>query len=322
MHNKLAHTAEHAFVGSLQQILGTTLDVRKVEHHEKDSNAFIRLSNLDLQTVTDAQSKVNSLIQTGRKIRTYSFETMDDAKKYFPNLRANEARIKLSNQPIRVIEIEGHDVAACTMDHASNLSECEFFLVTRVSRIGGAGEYEISFAVQNQAKEASILFSQKILNICLGLGANLNTVENTVKKMGEERRMYEEKLKRLTSDYLDKIEPIPLDGSGKIYLIQEILYGLDDEEILSFVGKKTSTSHAENIVLLIHVSSDKEENASVVFARSPFLSQIDCNKLFRQLSSLGAKGGGKPDFAVGVVSKDKKHHLMNLLTAEVRKLLK
>jgi alanyl-tRNA synthetase len=322
MHNKLAHTAEHAFVGSLQQILGTTLDVRKVEHREKDSNAFIRLSNLDLQTVTDAQSKVNSLIQSGRKIRTYSFETMDDAKKHFPNLRANEARIKLSNQPIRVIEIEGHDVAACAMDHASNLSECEFFLVTRVSRIGGAGEYEISFAVQNQAKEASILLSQKILNICLGLGANLNTVENTVKKLGKERRMYEEKLKRLTSNYLDKIEPIPLDGSEKIYLIQEILYGLDDEEILSFVGKKTSTSHTENIVLLIHVSSDKEENASVVFARSPFLSQIDCNKLFRQLSSQGAKGGGKPDFAVGVVSKDKKNHLMNLLTSEVRKLLK
>jgi alanyl-tRNA synthetase len=321
MHNKLAHTAEHAFVGSLQQILDTTLEVRKVEHREKDSNAFIRLSNLDLQTVTEAQSKVNSLIQTGRKIKTYSFETMDDAKKHFPNLRANEARIRLSNQPIRVIEIEGHDVAACAMDHVSNLSECEFFLVTRVSRIGGAGEYEISFAVQNQAKEASILLSQKILNICQGLGANLNTVENTVKRLDEERRMYEEKLKRLTSDYLDKIEPIPLDDSGKVYLIQEIIYGLDDEEILSFAGKKTSTSYVANIVLLIHVSSDKGENASVVFARSPFLSQIDCNKLFRQLSSSGAKGGGKPDFAVGVVSKDKKHHLMNHLIAEVRKIL-
>jgi alanyl-tRNA synthetase len=321
MHNKLAHTAEHAFVGSLQQILGTTLEVRKVEHREKDSNAFIRLSNLDLQAVTEAQSKVNSLIQTGRKIRTYSFKTMDDAKKRFPNLRANEARIGLINQPIRVIEIEEHDVAACAMDHASNLSECEFFLVTRVSRIGGTGEYEISFTVQNQAKEASVILSQKILNICQGLGANLNTVENTVKRLDEERRMYEEKLKRLTSDYLEKIEPIPLDDSRKIYLIQEILYGLDDEEILSFAGKKTSTSHAANIVLLIHVSNDKEENVSVVFARSNSVGQIDCNKLFRQLPYSGAKGGGKPDFAVGVVSKDKKYQLINYLKAEIRKLL-
>jgi alanyl-tRNA synthetase len=322
MHNKLAHTAEHAFVGALQQILGITLEVRRVEHREKDSNVFISLSNLDLQTITDAQSKVNSLIQTGRKIKTYSFETMDDAKKHFPNLRANEARIGLRNQPIRVIEIEGHDVAACAMDHASNLSECEFFLVTRVSSIGGTGEYEISFAVQNQAKEVSIILSQKILKVCQSLGANMNTVENTVKKLIEERIMYEEKLKRLTLDYLDKIKPTATDESGKIYLIQEILYGLDDEEILRFAGKKTSESHERTVVILIHISSDKEKNASVVFARSPLLSQIDCNKLFRQLSSLGAKGGGKPDFAVGVVNKDKKHQLMNYLMAEIRKLLK
>jgi alanyl-tRNA synthetase len=322
MHNKLAHTAEHAFVGSLQQILGTTLEVRKVEHHEKDSNAFIRLSNLDLQTVTEAQSKVNSLIQTGRKIKTYSFDTLDEAKKHFPNLRANETRIRLRNEPIRVIEIEGLDVAACAMNHASNLSEIEFFLVTRVSNIGGGGEYEVSFAVQNQAKEVSIILSQKILKVCQSLGANMDTVENTVKKLIEERTIYEEKLKRLTLGYLDKIKPAAIDESGKIYLIKEILYGLDDEEILSFAGKKTSESHERTVVILFHISSDKEKNAAVVFARSPLLSQIDCNKLFRQLSSLGAKGGGKPEFAVGVVSKDKKHQLMNYLMAEIRKLLR
>jgi alanyl-tRNA synthetase len=321
MRNKLAHTAEHAFVGALQQILGTTLEVRKVEHREKDSNAFIRLSNLDIQTVTDAQNKVNSLIQTGRKIKTYSFETMDEAKKHFPNLRANEARIRQKNQPIRVIEIEGHDVAACAMDHASNLGECEFFLVTRVSRIGGTGEYEISFAVQNQAKEASIILSRKILDICHILGANLNTVENTVRKLNEERRTYQEKLKHITSDYLDKIKPVSVDDSGKICIIQEILYGFDDEEILSFAGKKTSSSDPGTIVLLIHVSDEKKENASIVFARSPLLGQIDCNKLFGQLSSSGAKGGGKPEFAVGVIGKDKTYQLMNYLTAEVRKLL-
>jgi alanyl-tRNA synthetase len=321
MHNKLAHTAEHAFVGSLQKILGTTLEVRKVEHHDKNSDVIIRLADLDLQTVNDAQHEVNSLIQAGRTIKTYTFQTMDEAKKHFPSLRANEARIKQKDEPIRVVEIEGHDVAACAMDHASDLGECEFFLVTRVSRIGGAGEYEISFAVQNQAKEASTILSRKLLNICQCLGTNMNTVENTVKKMDEERRIYEKKLKRLTSDYLDNIEPTAVDESGKVYLFQEILYGLDDDEIRSFAGKKTSGLHDRIIVILIHVSSEKEENASVVFARSQSLGQIDCNKLFKQQSSSGAKGGGKPAFVVGVISKDKKHQLMNYLTTEVRKLL-
>ena len=69
MHNRLAHTAEHAFIGSLQKILGTILEVRKVEHREKDSSVIVRLSNLDLQTITDAQREVNSLIRVGRKVK-------------------------------------------------------------------------------------------------------------------------------------------------------------------------------------------------------------------------------------------------------------
>jgi alanyl-tRNA synthetase len=321
MHNKLAHTAEHAFVGSLQRILGTTLEVRKVEHREKDSIVIIRLSNLDLQTITDAQREVNSLIQVGRKVKNYSFDTMGDAKKHFPNLRANEVRINQSNQPIRVIEIEGHDVAACIMDHASDLRECEFFLVTRISRIGGDGEYEINFAVQNQAKEASIALSQKLLNICQSLGANMNTVENTVKKLSEEKKINEKKLKLLTTERLKKIEPNKMDANGEVNLIQDILHGLDDEEIRNFVGKKISASNEKTIILIVHIPNDNEENASVIFARTQLLDRIDCNKLFNRLSSLGAKGGGKPTFATGVIKKEKKHMLVNQLTADVGRLL-
>ena len=321
MHNRLAHTAEHAFIGSLQKILGTILEVRKVEHREKESVVIIRLSNLDLQTIADAQREVNSLIRVGRKVKTHSFDTMEDARKHFPTLRANEARIEQDKVPIRVVEIEGHDVAACAMDHAEDLHECEFFLITRISRATGAGEYEINFAVQNQAKEASIILSRKLLQICQSLGANMNTVENSVNKMITERKVYATKLKHLTAERVNKLEPRIINSKENVKFIQEILYGLDDEEIRSFAGKKTSTPHERTIVLFIHVSSEKEEKASVVFARSLSLDQIDCNKLFNQLSSLGAKGGGKPTFVVGVINKDKIHQLMNHLTAEVRKLL-
>ena len=33
------------------------------------------------------------------------------------------------------------------MNHVSDLRECEFFFVTRISRLGRAGEYEINFAM-------------------------------------------------------------------------------------------------------------------------------------------------------------------------------
>ena len=156
---------------------------------------------------------------------------MSKARERFPNLRANEDRIKETNQPIRIVEIEGHDVAACAMDHASNLHECEFFFVTKMARIGRDDGYEINFVVQNQAKEASMTLSQKLLCICHELGANINTVENTVKKLNREREENSSKLKRITMEYLAKLKHTTLDRSGNVNLIHAILYGLDDNEI-------------------------------------------------------------------------------------------
>jgi len=84
---------------------------------------------------------------------------------------------------VRLIEIEGHNVAACALEHASSLRECEFFFVTRMARAGGDLGYEIDFVVQTQTKEASLSFSWKVLRICQSLGANTNTLEDTVKKL-------------------------------------------------------------------------------------------------------------------------------------------
>lgn len=59
MHNRIAHTAEHVFIGSLQKLLGQTVNVRKVEHYETYNTAFITISQLDLDLVFKAESEVN-----------------------------------------------------------------------------------------------------------------------------------------------------------------------------------------------------------------------------------------------------------------------
>jgi alanyl-tRNA synthetase len=321
MYNKLAHTAEHAFIGSLQKILGSTLSVRKVEHREKDNTVIIKVPQLDLRTVIKAQQEVNFLIDGGKNIKTHCFETLDKARECFPALRANEDRIKEKKESVRVIEIEGHDIAACAMEHASNLRECEFFLVTRMSSAGGDAGYEINFVVQSQAKEASMILSWKLLRICQDLGANINTVEDTVKKLDREEKIKTLKLKKLTTRYLDKLTPSTLE-CGKVNLIQDILYSLDDDEIRSFVGKTASLSEERTIILLAHIPNDNEENASVTFARTQSLEHIDCNKLFNQYSYLGARGGGKPTFLTGVINKEKIHQLMNHLVTDIMSTLR
>lgn len=322
MHNKLAHTAEHAFIGSLQKNLGITLNVRKVEHRKNDSSVIIKLEQLDLETVIKAQREVNLLIQCGRKVKSHSYETLEEAKTRFPHIRVNEERIKQYGPPIRVIEIEGHDIAACAMDHASNLCECEFFLVTKVSSRGRDSEYEIDFTVKDQAKEASTILVWKLLGICKEVGANISTVENTVKRLSEERRANAIKLKRITADYLSNIVPKIIDKDNiKVNLFQETFYGLDDEEIRSFAGKKIANPDEKSIVLLARIPIDNEENASIVFARTDALHSIDCNRLFREYYSLGGRGGGKATYVTGVIKKEKVGELVKHIITDVTNLL-
>src|ERR687895_1474262 len=210
MHNKIAHSAEHAFIGSLQYLTGKTLNVRKVEHRKADNSVFITIPNLDLELIIRAESEVNSLINMGKRIITHSFESLTQAKEHLPSLRANEERIIGSN-PVRVVEIEGHDLAACAMEHVANINECSFFLITRISKNGN--DYEISFVVGEQAKETAIALSLKLLKICEEIEANFNTVENTVRKLKTDSEIYLGKLKNLTKEKLDSIVPYITDHS-------------------------------------------------------------------------------------------------------------
>lgn len=307
MHNRVAHTAEHAFIGSLQQLLGQTLRVRKVEHKEDatSSTAFIIISQLDLDIVLRAESQVNSLIAEGRKVTTKTFASLEEAKKHIPNLRANEERI---SGEVRVVEIEGHDVAACAMEHAGNLKECDFFLVTRVSKSGS--EYEVDFAVGQQAKETAVLLSAKLLKVCGELGANINTVENTAKKLKQEYEGNRGKLRMLSREKLAAIQP---ESNGRLALFRGVFSSLADDQLQEFAGEKIAGAN-DVVVLVANVGL---ENASIVFARSEKLTEIDCNKLFKEAAGADGRGGGKLHFVTGVVKKEAAGKVVDIISKKV-----
>jgi alanyl-tRNA synthetase len=291
VHDKLAHTAEHAFIGSLQKLLGRTLQVRKVEHKDTMSTAFITIPQLDFDTVLKAESEVNSLIAEGRKISARTFPSLEEAKMQVPNLRANEERIA---GEVRVVEIENHDIAACVMDHAGNLQECDFFLVTRLSKSGS--EYEVDFAVGRHAKETAVTLSGRLLRVCSELGANINTVENTAKKLKSENEINTRKARALGREKLSNI--VPVEG-GKITLLKAILENLADDQLQEFAGERIKEENTA--VLIANVGS---ENAGIVFARNEKMEGVDCNKIFRQVVGADGRGGGRPHFVTGVVKKE------------------
>lgn len=301
VHNKIAHTAEHAFIGSLQKSIGQTLNVRKVEHREADNSVFILTSHLELESIIKAQSDVNFLISKGRKVITHSFVSLIEAEKHFPRLRSNVERIKKEADSIRVVEIEDHDVAACAMEHACNLSECDFFLVKGISK--NVREYEINFVVGKQAKETAIVVSLKLLNICNKLGANFNTVENTIGKLKADNEIYHSKLKILTKEKLESMTP-STSKHNKITVVQGIFSGLIDSEIRSFAGEKIAEYNT--VVIICNINHEPNDTvASIVFARNESLVYIDCNKIFKDIVGNDGRGGGTPHFVTGIVNREK-----------------
>ena len=305
MHDRLAHTAEHAFIGSLQKLLGQTLRVRKVEHKGSGNTAFIVIPQLDLDTVIKAESEVNSLIAEGRQISARTFASLEEARHQIPNLRANEERIAAGQ--VRVIEIENHDVAACAMDHAGNLQECDFFLVTRLSKSGS--EYEVDFMVGRQAKETAAALSARLLKVCGELGANINTVENTAKKLKAESEGNARKLKALGREKLSGIKPVT---NGRITLLKGVFENLADDQLQEFAGDKIAD--ANTVVLVANVGG---EMASVVFARNEKMEGIDCNKLFRQFAGPDGRGGGRPHFVTGVIKKEAVSGVLDRIANEI-----
>ena len=298
MQNKIAHTAEHAFIGSLQKLMNKTLSVRKVEHRDYDNLVIITAADIEMDSVIEAESVVNSLISQGRRIIIHFFGSLAEARNQLPNLRANENRIGRNNQ-VRVVEIEGHDLAACVMDHVANLKECGFFLITRMNRIGS--DYEINFVVSDAATDAAIDLSSKMLKICTEIGANYNTVEETVKKLRQTNILLLEKLRKITEEVLNNIEPYPIRNSGSS-IIRGTFTGLLDEQVRQFAGRKISESNL--VVVLANLNSELDSMANVVFARSESLFNIDCNIIFKEIASECGSGGGKSNFVTGVIRKE------------------
>jgi alanyl-tRNA synthetase len=312
-HSKLAHTAEHAFIGALQKLTGRTLSVRKVEHHDNNNLIVIATTDLDLDILMAAQSEVNSLINQGRNIIIHNFVSLAEARRVIPDLRANEERIGI-NEHVRVIEIEDHDFAACIMDHAANLGECGLFLVTRINRTGL--ELEVNFVVADSAKLTSMELARKMMNLCQVTGGNYNTIEKTVKRLRQTHDMYLEKARLMSEQILDNIESVSSSNSGP-RTISSTFVGLLEQQIREFAIRKTA---AENnlVIVIANLGVKTDSMASIVLARSGSLRNIDCYKIFSEVSTEWGKGGGKPEFVTGVIKREYMDHFVNRIVEKIQ----
>ena len=308
MSERIAHSAEHAFIGSLQKILGRTLDVRKVEHMGKKNTAYVVDDQLSLDAVLKAENMVNSLIRKGARIFQQEFASLEDARNSISSLRANEKRIV---GRVRVIEIEGHDYAACNRDHSSDIRECDFFLVTGLTKDGN--ECRVDFAVANYAKEEARRISTILLSICSELGANLNTIEETVKKLRAQTGVQTAKLRSITEQQLGHMQT---ERIGDITLSVGSFANLEDRQILESVSRLI-----EREATIVIITNTFGESADIILAKSNRIACPDLRVIF-QNCPVKAKGGGTSDFVCGVIDAKTAESFVDSVVATIRTTLR
>lgn len=281
-----AHTAEHAFMGALSTLL--KVKPLKVEHEGMVGTITLEAEELNWQEVAEAVAQANKIIFEGRDVREHEFETLEEAKKAFPNLRAHE---RVSGK-VRVVEIEGYDCAACMRKHAKNTAEAKLFLVKDL-RSKRRGIYEVEFLIGPAAAEYLRILEEQVGLSAKELACKPWELHQRVEGLKEaEERAKREKVK-LTKQLARAQTPKMVED---IEIYSGIVEDVEEKKFMEEITKRLR----KGIAVYAIISDD----GCKVFAAQRGLD-LDCSKVLRDVvKKYGGEGGGRRDFAVGAVSKD------------------
>ncbi len=280
-----AHTAEHVFMRALTK----RVKVRPilVEQEGWTGKIVVEGDEPTWEAISDALLEANSVIMEGRRVIEREFGSLEEARAAFPDLRAYEERIR---PPVRVVEVEGYDWAACAREHASNTSEAWGISVSDLRSLS-KGRHEIRFGAGPAAAE---VFSAAIRDVGLSsraLNAKLGSVAARVAELLsrlDELRSVQRSLARS----LIRGPTTLRTASGAELRVLEV-EGLDFKGLIDEAVEAASSSGSYLVVVL------RGERAQVLLA-APRGSGLHAGKFLRELlEELGGRGGGGQEAATG-----------------------
>ncbi|MGB9718293.1 MAG: DHHA1 domain-containing protein [Thermoproteota archaeon] len=279
------HTGEHVLMGCLQRIKGS-LKVRKVEFSDGAGSVTVEVDSLSFNDLAEAQVMANRVIQEGRIVKEHFFDSLEEAQKAFPSLRAHEERIK---GRVRIVEIDGFDYSACAGEHVENTRECGMILVTHVSKSGG--EYRIDFEVGEKALETAVRLSTLCLSVSSILGSPIRNLEKTVLNTRMENEDMRRRLSAATEQLVSKtLLKTVLSGTE---FQKGLLKGVDARTVMKTVGELIGRTRS---VYLIGIEWPGACNILVASSDG----RVKAAELVREVCKVfDGKGGGDEKMAVG-----------------------
>ena len=287
--NRVAHTAEHIFMRALS-IIKKGSRVVKVEFKDDVNYIYVESPELSWKDVIKASEIANKVIRENRRVYIEYFNSLDEARRKYSDLRAYEERIK---PPVRVVVIEGYDACACVGEHVEATGECIMFLPLTI-KSAKKGRYIIEFlsgyrAVQEALKNANLIYTLTEILKC-----SRETILKTLKNLTSKYREYIRKYKGLLMEYLDGI---------KEYNVKNYKFKIS---YLKFGDKDTICEYAktyikdENSIFISFIEVDNK--CLIILATDPKNQQV-INEIKNCLfESFGGRGGGREGWIFGYVN--------------------
>ena len=301
-----AHTAEHVFMRALTKRMEVFPVL--VEQNEWQGKIVLEGDEPTWNAISEALAEANSIMMEGRRVVEHIFNSVEDARKTFPGLRAYEDRI---TPPVRVVEVEGYDWAACARRHARNTLEAWGIVVSDLRSLS-RGRYELKFSAGPAAaitysiitREAGL--SAKALNVKLdALSMRVSELISRVDALRAAQRSISRALLRGPTILRTR-------SDAELRIIES--RGLEFKGILEDSVEVATKSGA---FLLLISPSESGEQTQVLLA-VPRGSGKNAGALLKDaLSAVGGRGGGGPEAATGSADESAVPQLVEILSSKL-----
>lgn len=301
-----AHTAEHVFMRALTK----RVDVFPVlvEHDGWRGKIVLEGDEPTWIAVSEALAEANSILMEGRRVLEYVFPSLEDARRAFPGLRAYEERIK---PPVRVVEVEGYDWAACARRHAESTLEAWCIFVSDLRSLS-KGRYELRFSAGPAAAEACSIVLREAASAARALNAKLDSLSAQVTALISRANSLHEAQRAITRALLRGPKVIRTNSGTELRVVES--RGLEFKGIL----QDSAAAAAESGAFLLLVSPDESGGRAQVLLARPSASAVNVGDLLRELlRALGGNGGGRPEVATGSVGLSALPKLLEALSSRL-----
>jgi len=279
------HTAEHIFMRTLTNLL-ENVRVVKVEHKEDVNKIYLEADSLSWNDVIEASIITNKIIRENRSVRIEFYESLDDAKKVYDDIRAYESRI---SGKVRLVIIEDYDISACKMPHVSSTGECIMFLPIGLSKVKGK-LYEVRYFAGEDAIYKSIEYIGILIDILRKYNVSIDKIYRFLENLEMEKKKLGKAVKEL-SEYI--VYNSRIEGSKVRYMYINQPY-IDMESASKAVAKILG----KLIDIAVIISYD-DERYRLLIASS---SDIDAVSLGKELIKVsGGRGGGRKGWFMGYI---------------------